>query len=176
MSMESIYVCLFSNGYVKVGRSLEPRARIALHAERVSCLGVEITGQLCIPVAAPNAQPHEQLLIDRCVAHASQRFKSEWFAGLDFAQVCQWAKEITVLGDIEAVSIFKTIRERIGVRQGEMGLVLGCTPANVSLMDKGQTVRPETAKKLIVLAAQRGLHITLNHVYGVDPLPEGRSL
>lgn len=39
--MEYLYVCHFSNGHIKVGRSIDPRARIAAHADRVACMGVE---------------------------------------------------------------------------------------------------------------------------------------
>ncbi len=34
--MEYLYVCHFSNGHIKVGRSIDPRARIAAHADRVA--------------------------------------------------------------------------------------------------------------------------------------------
>ena len=37
--MSALYVCLFSNGHLKVGRSAYALARIAQHEERVSCLG-----------------------------------------------------------------------------------------------------------------------------------------
>ncbi len=36
--MISLYVCLFSNGHLKVGRSVNALARISQHEERVSCL------------------------------------------------------------------------------------------------------------------------------------------
>ena len=40
--MSFLYVCLFSNGHLKVGRSVNALARISQHEERVSCLGVEL--------------------------------------------------------------------------------------------------------------------------------------
>ena len=33
--MSSLYVCLFSNGHLKVGRSVNALARISQHEERV---------------------------------------------------------------------------------------------------------------------------------------------
>ena len=36
--MSALYVCLFSNGHLKVGRSVNALARISQHEERVSCL------------------------------------------------------------------------------------------------------------------------------------------
>ena len=53
--MSFLYVCLFSNGHLKVGRSVNALARISQHEERVSCLGVELVDyQLrvwCLPVS-----------------------------------------------------------------------------------------------------------------------------
>jgi transcriptional regulator with XRE-family HTH domain len=69
------------------------------------------------------------------------------------------------------MSTFKEIRERLGATQHEMADALGCTQANVSLLDKGQTVLPATARKLIEFASGRGLALTMDHVYGVTPLP-----
>jgi len=40
--MDNLYVCHFSNGHIKVGRSVDPMARIAAHADRVGCLGIEL--------------------------------------------------------------------------------------------------------------------------------------
>jgi putative transcriptional regulator len=71
--------------------------------------------------------------------------------------------------------VFKSIRERLGATQHEMADALGCTQANVSLLDKGQTVLPATARKLIEFAAARGLALTMNHVYGEVPLPAPRK-
>jgi len=34
--MEYLYVCHFSNGHIKVGRSIHPKSRIASHADRVA--------------------------------------------------------------------------------------------------------------------------------------------
>lgn len=69
------------------------------------------------------------------------------------------------------MSHFKAIRERLGVTQDELAAVLGCSQGNVSLMDRGQTVMPDTAKKLLEFAALRGLVIQMDHVYGLLPLP-----
>lgn len=90
--MEALYVCHFSDGHIKVGRSVDPLGRIASHAERVSCLGVEL-------VASHQTQHVDQIvkreaaLIAMCSGAASERHKNEWFLGLDFAKVCGWADE-----------------------------------------------------------------------------------
>lgn len=90
--MESLYVCLFSNGHIKVGRSIDPKSRMASHADRVACMGVELSDQFSIECAGA-AGPSESELIERCAEAATRRFQSEWFAGLDFLDVCEWAKQ-----------------------------------------------------------------------------------
>lgn len=90
--MEALYVCLFSDGHIKVGRSIDPASRIASHAERVSCLGVDL-------VESHQTQQVDQIvkreaaLIDLCANAASGRHKSEWFLGLMFDAVRGWADE-----------------------------------------------------------------------------------
>lgn len=66
----------------------------------------------------------------------------------------------------------KSIRERLGVTQQAIGDALGCTQGNVGHYEKGQTLPPEMAGKLIAFAATLGLSITFDHVYGAAKLPE----
>lgn len=87
--MESLYVCLFSNGHIKVGRSSEASERIKQHVERVKCLGVHLAR--ANRWDAFNALRAEADLIAKCAAKASERHGNEWFAGLDFDEVSQWA-------------------------------------------------------------------------------------
>jgi DNA-binding transcriptional regulator YdaS (Cro superfamily) len=94
--MHHLYVCLFSNGHIKVGRSIDPVSRIAHHEARVSCVGIElvkhhITSGVGLDVNA--AVPAEAALIEKCSAEAFKRNKNEWFEGLDFTAVCAWADE-----------------------------------------------------------------------------------
>jgi hypothetical protein len=89
---ESLYVCQFSNGHVKVGRSVDPKSRIAAHAERVACMGVELSDHFIVECVGP-ASPRETALILKCTEAASTRFLSEWFIGLDFLSVCDWAQD-----------------------------------------------------------------------------------
>lgn len=85
--MTHLYVCHFSNGHIKVGRSTDPESRIASHADRVSCLGVELTEHQ-IYRCAGSSQSAEQELIKRCAGLSSKQNKNEWFEGLDFSAVC----------------------------------------------------------------------------------------
>lgn len=90
--MEYLYVCHFSNGHIKVGRSIDPRARIAAHADRVACMGVELVEHHIVECIGRSV-PAETALIDRCAENAARRMKSEWFDGLDYLEVISWATE-----------------------------------------------------------------------------------
>lgn len=65
----------------------------------------------------------------------------------------------------------KAIRERLGMTQAELAVGIGCSQSNVSFYEKGQTVPQPAAKALIGLAAERGVAITYEHVYGEQQLP-----
>lgn len=65
----------------------------------------------------------------------------------------------------------KSIRERLGVTQQALADGLGCTQGNIGHYERGQTLPPEMAGKLIAFAAGRGLAITYDHVYGDAELP-----
>jgi hypothetical protein len=60
--------------------------------------------------------------------------------------------------------------------QEEMAGVLGCSQSNVSFLDRGQTVRPDTARKLVETAVALGVQLSLEQVYGDAPLPPWRSI
>ena len=86
-----LYVCHFSNGLIKVGRSIDPVSRIAQHAERVSCMGVELVEHqvfLCVG----HVIPAEVALIKKCEEEASAKHKNEWFEGLDYTLACHYAQ------------------------------------------------------------------------------------
>jgi putative transcriptional regulator len=65
----------------------------------------------------------------------------------------------------------KSIRERLGVTQQVLAEGIGCTQGNVGHYERGQTLLPEVAARLIAFAASRGLRIGYDHVYGDAPLP-----
>lgn len=65
----------------------------------------------------------------------------------------------------------KAIRERLGVTQHELASGLGCTQGNVGHYEKGQTLPPAVAARLIDYAAPRGLAIGYDHIYGGAALP-----
>lgn len=58
-----------------------------------------------------------------------------------------------------------SIRARLGVTQAAMAEGLGVSQGNVSNYERGQTMPPEVAKRLIVFAAERGTQISFNDIY-----------
>lgn len=80
---EHLYVCHFSNGHTKVGRSCSPSLRIAAHIDRVSCLGVSLVKHHVVECVGDVLQA-EAGLISWCKNLASAIHKHEWFVGVDF--------------------------------------------------------------------------------------------
>lgn len=80
---EHLYVCHFSNGHIKVGRSCRPKLRIAAHVERVSCLGVSLVDHHVVECVGDVLQA-ESALIAWCRGLAYSTHKNEWFIGIDF--------------------------------------------------------------------------------------------
>lgn len=71
--------------------------------------------------------------------------------------------------------VFKQLRQRLGMTQAELGEALGMSQMNVSLYERGQSLRPEVAKQLIDLAASRGVQIDFNVIYGATAWNEAGS-
>lgn len=63
----------------------------------------------------------------------------------------------------------KSIRARLGVTQQALAKGLGVTQGNVSFYERGQTVPPPVAERLIEYAKGRGVLITFNDVYSNKP-------
>ena len=60
----------------------------------------------------------------------------------------------------------KRIRSHLGLTQAAFGDAIGCTQGNVGHYEnKGQSVPPNVAKRLIAFAATRGLHLTYDDIY-----------
>lgn len=66
------------------------------------------------------------------------------------------------------MSKFKNIRLQLGVTQAAIAEGMGCTQGNVSFYEKGQTVPPEAAGRLIAFAKDRGVHLSYDDIY-TDP-------
>lgn len=65
------------------------------------------------------------------------------------------------------MSTIKAIRQRLGLTQSELAAGIGCTQGNIGHYEnKGQTVPPDVAKRLIAFAASKGERIAYEDVYG----------
>jgi len=93
---ETLYVCMASNGVVKVGHSQHPQARITAHAQRIACVGLHVVRQHIQPCAG-DAVAAEAALIAKCRAVAQPLASNEWFVGLDFETVSSWVTELAAI-------------------------------------------------------------------------------
>jgi len=65
------------------------------------------------------------------------------------------------------MNTIKAIRTRLGLTQSALAEGIGCTQGNVGHYEnKGQTVPPEVARRLIAFAAGLGAHLTYDDIYG----------
>ena len=64
------------------------------------------------------------------------------------------------------MSTVKSIREKLGVTQTALAVGMGCTQGNVGHYERGQTVPPDAAKRLIIYAKTLGHVITFDDIYG----------
>jgi hypothetical protein len=158
--MESLYVCLFSNGHIKVGRSINPPARIAAHAERVGCMGVELVEHAIFP-CADSIIAREDALIARCREAAEQQFKDEWFDGLTYREVLCWAEGFAV-GEVKPKakgrsrwSELLTELRSAGMTQMQIAERCGCDQSTISALYSGRAREPlhSLGEKLLALRA-----------------------
>lgn len=149
--MSFLYVCSFSNGHIKVGQSGVPQSRIAQHEERVACMGVTLVESRYFS-ASRDVGGSEALLIERCAQHADKRFKSEWFTGLDFQTVCEWAMEAATsvtepqfTFNPDGTQDFAALVRRLmalGVTQAQMATVCRCSQPSISDLATGRIKEP----------------------------------
>lgn len=67
------------------------------------------------------------------------------------------------------------IRARLGVTQAAMAQGIGVTQGNVSNYERGQTMPPDVAGRLIAYAKTLGHTITHNDVYAPPPIKAKRT-
>lgn len=65
----------------------------------------------------------------------------------------------------------KTIRQRLNVTQQVFARGIGCSQGNVSHFERGQTIPPDTAKRVIEYCRNFGLRIGFDHIYGTAEIP-----
>ncbi len=153
--MEYLYVCHFSNGHIKVGRSIDPRARIAAHADRVACLGVELIEHHIAPCAGYSA-PAETELIRKCAELATARHKNEWFSGIDFLDACAFANDAANSRHERSLMNVLTLIEELGGTNAVAGL-LNLKPPSVSDWKSNGRIPDDKLIRLAVIAESRGI-------------------
>ncbi len=63
----------------------------------------------------------------------------------------------------------KAIRAQLGLTQQAFAEGIGVSQGNVSFYERGQTVMPDVARRVIELAARRGFACTFDDVYSDAP-------
>lgn len=158
--MSALYVAHFSNGHIKVGRSVDPVGRIAQHEARVACMGVELVEHTVFECDGPS-EPREARLIALCAASAERRHQNEWFVGLDYLAVCEWA-QAAASNAIETdpanpwPGIIADLRIS-GLSQAEIARLVGAPQNNISRLATGTTQDPaySQGKRIVDLHAER---------------------
>lgn len=74
------------------------------------------------------------------------------------------------------MSPIRLIRKALRLSQEALADILGCSQSNVSFYEGGQSFPPEAAKRLIAHAASQGMRISLDQVYGLEPLVDTAAL
>jgi DNA-binding XRE family transcriptional regulator len=166
--MESLYVCLFSSGLIKVGRSSDPRSRIAAHADRVACAGIEMVNYQTLTCAG-DVVARETWLIQRCADAGSQRFSNEWFDGLDYSTVCEWAKTAATMPiDADTNDSFgarlREARLAAGLSQSQFAATLGLGKGAISSWECNNNCPSALALRAICLS----LGVSADSLLGLD--------
>lgn len=74
---------------------------------------------------------------------------------------------------MSAMQTLKPIRSLLGVTQKELGVGIECSQGNIANYESGQQSMPvHVALRLIDFSLGRGLVVSLDQVYGREPLPE----
>jgi transcriptional regulator with XRE-family HTH domain len=71
------------------------------------------------------------------------------------------------------ISPVLAIRKAIRLTQADLAEKIGVGQTNVCAYERGrQGISPATAKAIVGVAKAAGLDISMDHVYGLRPLPE----
>lgn len=60
----------------------------------------------------------------------------------------------------------RSIRERLGVTQQVLADGIGCTQGNIGHYERGQTIPPDSARRLIAFAREHNVELSFDDVYG----------
>lgn len=87
-----LYLCLFSNGTLKVGRAGNIEGRLKTHAATAECFGIEVQRTASLPFFNPTRA--EKTLIDWCSNKAKGRTSREWFTGISFDECLAYLSDL----------------------------------------------------------------------------------
>lgn len=74
---------------------------------------------------------------------------------------------------INIMQTLKPLRSLLGVTQKELGVGIECSQGNIANYESGlQSMPVQVALRLIDFALGRGLVVSLDQVYGREPLPD----
>jgi len=63
----------------------------------------------------------------------------------------------------------KAVRQKLGLRQADLASAIGVSKGNISHYEcQRQLLPPTVAQRVIALAAERGLQISYDDIYGVS--------
>ncbi|RMX08518.1 XRE family transcriptional regulator [Corticibacter populi] len=71
------------------------------------------------------------------------------------------------------MSTIKSIRSTLGLTQVDLARLAGCTQGAIGQFERGEASPSiETAKRLVASLRPLGLDLSLDQLYGLQPLPE----
>lgn len=74
------------------------------------------------------------------------------------------------------MSAIQTIRRRLDLTQAALAEAIGVTQGNVSFYERGQTIPPAVAGRLIEFAKGKGVALSYDHVYGAAEIPDAPAI
>lgn len=92
MKEHHVYICLFDNGVIKVGRGKHAPDRISIHVSSARNFGIKLSASEYF--VSINPWHSEKKLIEWCDRNSLERTNKEWFFGLDFSDCISEIKKI----------------------------------------------------------------------------------
>lgn len=131
-----LYLCLFSDGTLKVGRGSDPGKRITAHSGAGSCFGISMVKSDIVP--CDRIKQAERRLIKWCEQRCSLKACKEWFKGVNYDECLEVAQQLA------AASIGPHLPEKASREVAELlDRVFSVTTAESSAYAQGRAVMIE---------------------------------
>lgn len=96
MELESgIYLCLFDQGTLKVGRASNVKTRLSAHRAAGSVFGISVIRTDFVHVESVMQKRAETMLIQWCAKNCTASRSREWFEGVNYDDCLSAAKDIS---------------------------------------------------------------------------------